>query len=135
MWSVQALALDPDTQLSLFPDFTDKAYELADDFDIWYGATKWRSGIGFNSDQKQALLRIMNHLNSLEPKFFTEQQVLEGPEWRELAQTGPGVGGGEWESSEQRLPRRGQRPTGVRSFLASRCSPRLTGGANLINPQ
>src|SRR5262245_15662475 len=35
-WSVLALAMDAHVQLSLFPDFTCKPYELASDFDHWF---------------------------------------------------------------------------------------------------
>jgi hypothetical protein len=60
-WSVLALAMDAEVQLSLFPDFTCKADELALDFDHWFRVAKAQFPEEFSNGRLQALEAIVKN--------------------------------------------------------------------------
>jgi hypothetical protein len=80
-WATQALAVDSEQQLALFPDFVDKPFELLDDFDNWLGATRWRTCLSITSDQMSALQAVQDALSALAPSEFTVDAVRSSSAW------------------------------------------------------
>jgi hypothetical protein len=90
-WSVQALAADDDVQKSLFPDFTCKPYELASDFDNWFGVAKGYFAAEFTNERLETLHAIGQMLGdmSLNGRRFAEalwwdEALSVRPEWAEV---------------------------------------------------
>jgi hypothetical protein len=80
-WATQALALDGDEQLALFPDIVNKPFELVDDFDNWFGATRWRTSVTISSEQMEALQDVQDALTRLEAADFSEESVRSSESW------------------------------------------------------
>ena len=83
-YSVQVLASNAQTQLSLYPDFTDKAFEIIDDFDNWYNATKWRDDIGLTTARSYALEKLYKSIECMNTDRIEEEHVASGKDWEEL---------------------------------------------------
>jgi hypothetical protein len=91
-YSIQALALPADIQLSLFPDFVCKADELALDFDNWW-QTVLNQEITLTSRQLVLLSKLDNLLGKMSgtsnEALWTETSLRTNENWtavRELAQ-------------------------------------------------
>ena len=90
-WSVLALAMDAEVQLSLFPDFTCKADELALDFDHWFRVAKAQFPEEFSNGRLQALEAIDQKLEAMSfggPLFdefgWGEDALRTRSEWSEV---------------------------------------------------
>ena len=83
-WATQALALDGDVQLALFPEPVDRPFELVDDFDNWFRATRWRTSLSITSEQMSALQELQDALDGLARTEFTEDAVLSSASWTTL---------------------------------------------------
>ena len=83
-WAVQALAATADDQLSLFPDFVDKPFELVDDFDNWWQATRWRTGYGLIPEEIAALDAVQRVVDALPREAYTEEALRSDQAWAEV---------------------------------------------------
>jgi hypothetical protein len=83
-WAVQALAAEPEEQLSLFPSFVEKPAELIDDYDNWYGGTKWRPAPWMSAEQREALARLHHVATAIPVSDYSEFAVREGCSWQHL---------------------------------------------------
>ena len=90
-WATQALAVDGEQQLGLFPDFVDKPFELVDDFDNWFGATRWRTSLSITPDQMSALEAVQDALSALAPSEFTVEAVRNSTSWAGIRRLARGV--------------------------------------------
>jgi hypothetical protein len=64
-WSLQALACDPDDQLTLFPDFVCKADELVLDYGHWSEVALSRFAGEFSADQLATLKVIDDRIDAM----------------------------------------------------------------------
>jgi hypothetical protein len=88
-WAVQALAADPTDQMQLHPKLACTSCELMNDFDNWYGATRWRPDIGWTETQHSALTSIAEYVGSMDATpCFDNGPLHSRADWarlRELA--------------------------------------------------
>lgn len=90
-WSLQALACEPEDQLTLFPNFVCKPDELVADFAHWSKvARSFFAGL-FSDDQLIALQAIDRHISAMsrggtdfEETLWHEDALGSRPEWRAL---------------------------------------------------
>jgi hypothetical protein len=83
-WATQALSQPPDVQLSLYPDFTNKPYELLSDFDNWYQATRWRKSLPISDIQGAELKKIFEFSQNIPEELLSEEAVKNDTTWAEL---------------------------------------------------
>jgi hypothetical protein len=83
-WATQALAMESEIQLTLFPDFADKAFELLDDYDNWYNATKFRENLPISKIQAKALSDINELIVKLPNNLVCEESMKNDKAWVEL---------------------------------------------------
>jgi hypothetical protein len=90
-WSLQALACEADDQLTLFPDFVDKPYELVSDYDNWSKVARSHFAGLFSDDQLAALASIDIRIDAMsrggidfEETLWYEDALDTRPEWEEL---------------------------------------------------
>lgn len=83
-WATQALALDGEVQLALFPEFVDRPYELVDDFDNWFGATRWRTSLAISSEQMTGLKELQEAITGLGEEDLTEEAVRNSASWAKV---------------------------------------------------
>jgi hypothetical protein len=84
IWATQALALEPDEQFSLFPDFVDKPFELVDDFMNWYGATRWRTSLGLEAHGLDELRTLYGMVDRLPGEAYTMEAVRGDAAWQAI---------------------------------------------------
>jgi hypothetical protein len=84
--SLQTLAMPPDVQLGLLPDFVSKADELALTFDHWHLCVLSNDEGSLSRQQKLALMAVDKHLDAMTGKeqFWTEEAVKSLPEWEQI---------------------------------------------------
>ncbi|AKT38326.1 hypothetical protein [Chondromyces crocatus] len=85
-WSIRALAQSTDVQLSLFPDFVCKADELALDYEERWGNFREELGESLTSEQLDSISALDKHLRAMSglqnEKFWTDESMVNDPEWR-----------------------------------------------------
>jgi hypothetical protein len=85
-WSLQALALPADAQLSLFPPFAVTADELALDFDDWWKTATQHNA--FTADQLSALASVANILSEMsrarDDNLWDDSALAQHPQWQKL---------------------------------------------------
>ena len=84
--SLQTLAMPPDIQLGLLPDFVCKPDELALTFDHWYQCVLSNDDRTLSRQQKLALEALDKHLDIMTGKehLWTEEAVKSLPEWEQI---------------------------------------------------
>jgi hypothetical protein len=85
--SIQLLALPPEIQLALLPDFVCKADELALDFDHWrdVAVSNFRSEMMREElSSLQALDQSLSELTGLGSQYWTDEQVRTSEKWRSI---------------------------------------------------
>jgi hypothetical protein len=87
-WSLQALAISADDQLSLFPDFVCKTDELMLDFDNWSATA---SQFGFTPIQSNVIRAIDELLTRMSrggdlfsKELYTEYGLRNSEQWRNV---------------------------------------------------
>jgi hypothetical protein len=90
--SLQALAMPADVQIALFPEFAQKADELALDFDNFRQAVVTNMESSLSDEQRDLLATIDVQLDMMsraqDANLWTEDALVRRPEWqsvRELA--------------------------------------------------
>lgn len=90
-WSLQALACDPDDQLTLFPDFVCRADELVLDYGHWSEVARSRFAGEFSADQLATLKAIDDRIDAMsyggaefEEELWYEEALGTRPKWEEL---------------------------------------------------
>ena len=91
LWSLQALACDADTQLSLFPEFVCKADELALDYGHWSEVARSCFAGEFSAAQLATLREIDRRLDAMgnggtefSEELWLEDALRVEPQWGEL---------------------------------------------------
>lgn len=86
--ALQALAIDAESQLSLYPQFVVKADELVLDFDNWYGVAKPDLEAEATLEAKRSLQALDEFIDSISGQPFahlwTEEAVLSSEEWKKM---------------------------------------------------
>ena len=85
--SIQLLALPPEVQPALLPDFVCKADELALDFDHWHDVaiSNFRSEMTSGQlSSLQALDQSLSALTGLGSQYWTDEQVRTSEKWRSI---------------------------------------------------
>jgi hypothetical protein len=90
-WSLQAMACDGETQISLFPDFIVASDEIINDFEHWRRIVESRYKSEFSSGQIESL----NQIDEIIDKIIKSQDEIWGNDsltahkfWRELRSAG-----------------------------------------------
>ncbi|MFO0889221.1 MAG: hypothetical protein U0790_08785 [Isosphaeraceae bacterium] len=90
-WLLQALAIDAEAQLSLFPDFVLKADELALDFDHWFSTARSLLAAELSEEQMEALSAIDARLEAMsrggpdfEEGLWSDAALVSSPQWAEI---------------------------------------------------
>ena len=83
--SLQALALDPETQLGLYPDGCEKVDELANDFGLHWERYKQWFGRELTATQIANVVKIDSWLSEMSGKteLWTETALRQSSEWQE----------------------------------------------------
>jgi hypothetical protein len=86
--SLQALAMDAETQRSLFPEGVCWPDELALNFDQWSRVLLGDSRKDLSSEQREAILRVDELLSAMSgpanKELWTEQAVRQDPNWNRV---------------------------------------------------
>jgi hypothetical protein len=84
--SLQTLAMPPDIQLGLLPDFVCKADEIALTFNHWYQCVLGNDNRTLSRQQELALEAIDKQLDTMTGKeqLWTEEAVKSLPEWEQI---------------------------------------------------
>ena len=90
-WSLQAMASDSETQISLFPDFIVVSDEIITDFDHWKRATESR----YKSELSPEQIESLHHVNTVIEEITRSQEDIWGNDsltshelWDELRMAG-----------------------------------------------
>ena len=90
-WSLQALACEHDDQVTLFPDFVDKPYELVSDFCHWSRVARSTFAGLFSDDQLRVLQAIDVRIETMsrggidfDEKLWNVDSLGKRCEWEEL---------------------------------------------------
>lgn len=90
-WALQALAMPPEVQHSLFPSFVCKAEELALEFDHWAEVALRCCVHDISDDQRSAVISVDSLLADLsrggmrfDPGLWTDSAVTVRSEWAEV---------------------------------------------------
>ena len=71
-WSIQAMACDSETQISLFPDFIVVSDEMINDYDHWKRAVESR----FKSEFSPAQIASLNDINKVIAEITRSQEDI-----------------------------------------------------------
>jgi hypothetical protein len=85
--SIQLLALSPQIQLKLLPDFVCKPDELALEFDHWSEVVLRNFSSSLSSEQMcciESIRRSFSDLTRMGPEHWTEYAVRKSEEWKRL---------------------------------------------------
>lgn len=90
-WSLQAMACDSETQISLFPDFIVASDEIITDFDHWRRAVESRYKSEFSQEQIESLNQInkvIDQITKSEEEIWDNDSLKTHYLWRELRNAG-----------------------------------------------
>lgn len=90
-WSLQAIACDSETQISLFPDFIVASDEIITDFDHWKRAVESRYRTEFSPGQIESLHQIhvvINQITNSEDEIWDNDSLKTHHLWKELRNAG-----------------------------------------------
>lgn len=73
--SLQALAIDAEEQVSLFPEFVVKTDELVLDFDNWRRTAVGNYGREMQDEQRQSLAALDEHIDAASPSRGTDRSM------------------------------------------------------------
>ncbi|TLN01262.1 hypothetical protein FDZ73_16585 [bacterium] len=87
-WTIQALALPPEEQLRLFPDFVCKADELALEYHEALAVIKGKFWDQCSPEQKQSLIELDKFLDQMSGEVnalsWTDEALRSSPIWVEV---------------------------------------------------
>jgi hypothetical protein len=82
--AIQALSLEPEIQLGLYPNFADMPFELLDDFENWYEGTRWRKNLPISAIQADALKALFDATQKIPEEKLSESSVHSDTSWKDL---------------------------------------------------
>lgn len=90
-WSIQAMACDGETQISLFPDFIVASDEIITDYDHWKRAVESKFKSEFSPEQIESLNQInmvINEITRSEEEIWDNEALTTHALWGDLRNAG-----------------------------------------------